>query len=86
MASRGFNEKQRQDSKQLVKTLLLNSHDIFNHELPYANPTTVDRNSRQEGKLAGELLMRRIADKEATPMTALVPSHLLEGNSIRKLD
>lgn len=59
--------------------------DIFNRELLYVNPTTIGQNSRQEGKLAGELLMRRIADNAATPMTALVPSHLLEGNSIKKL-
>lgn len=59
--------------------------DIFNRELLYVNPTIVSQNPGKEGQLAGELLMRRIADKNATPMTALIPSSLLEGESIARI-
>ena len=60
--------------------------DIINRELFYVSPTTISQNSSQEGKLAGELLMRRIVDNGATPVIVSVPSHLLEGCSIRKIE
>ena len=59
--------------------------DINNRELLYVNPTNVGQNPQQVGKVAGELIIRRIADGNATPMTALVPSQLLEGESIKRL-
>ncbi len=56
-----------------------------NRELLYVSPAAINEKPDEEGKLAGELLLRRIANRNATPMTALVPAPLLPGNSIRKL-
>ncbi|MCD8139271.1 MAG: hypothetical protein LUE17_05765 [Planctomycetaceae bacterium] len=60
--------------------------DIFNRDLLYINPTMVGQDAGRVGKLAGELILRRIADKGATPMNALVPSELRRGNSVRKIN
>ena len=60
--------------------------NIANRELLYVSPAAVSEKPDQEGRLAGELLLRRIADMNATPMTAVVPSDLLAGNSILKLE
>ncbi|MCD8351213.1 MAG: LacI family transcriptional regulator [Planctomycetaceae bacterium] len=60
--------------------------DIFNRDLLYINPTMVSQDAGRVGKLAGELILRRIADKGATPMNALVPSELRMGNSVRRIN
>ena len=59
--------------------------NMVNRELLYVNPAAISEKPDLEGKLAGELLLRRIADLDATPITALVPGELLPGNSILNL-
>ena len=59
--------------------------NIANRELLYVSPDAIGEKPDQEGALAGELLLRRIADRDAAPVTALVPGELLIGNSIRRL-
>ena len=59
--------------------------NMVNRDLLYVSPAAISEKPDQEGKLAGELLLRRIADLNVTPMTALVPGELFRGNSIRDL-
>jgi LacI family transcriptional regulator len=59
--------------------------DIPNRELLFITPTCISQNPDQEGSMAGEILLRRMKDRGARPMTVLIPSQLLPGDSIRNL-
>lgn len=59
--------------------------NISNRDLLYVPPTTISEKPEQEGKLAGEILLRRIADMDATPLHTSVPGELLIGNSIQRV-
>ena len=59
--------------------------NIANRNLLYVTPAAIGEKPEEEGKLAGETILRRIADPGATPVTALVPGQLFPGNSILDL-
>lgn len=60
--------------------------DISNRELLYIKPTIVEQNPREIGRAAGELLLARIAEPDRTPEEVLIPSPIVEGGSVARLE
>ena len=59
--------------------------DLSNWELLYVQPTIIRQYPSRVGKFAGQLLLKRIADRNRPPEVTLVPSPLIHGNSIARV-
>ncbi len=60
--------------------------DLPNRALLFVQPTLVEQDPSRIGIIAGDLLLERIADKSRPPETILVPSPLLSGESVARLN